>query len=405
MKPTIAAIFGGLLVFFLLLPTTTAFAFGPATVINANDAGPGSLRAAMASGATQIDFDPGFFGVPRTIKLDRPLPYIQSDLSIVGPGAAMLTIDGQLKANPESLLTILDSSTTVRLEGFTLTGGYDAFSTGHVGGIFSRGKLTLANLKLNNNRGTALFSQGGSVVIEQSAITGNTGQGAIFQGGEASIKKSMIHGNLAQGVFVQSANATIDETLIGNNSAEGTFNQAGTLTLRNSTVTLNGGGIYNQVGNLAIYNCTIAGNREYGVGSITSNPQFIRTFKADSTIFAHNAQLDLFADVPASINYSLIEFVETTINGVGNVLGVDPKLGVLSLNGGTTLNFLPLPGSPAIDAGSNPLNLAIDQRGFARAVAGRADIGAVEAIPEPATAVLLVCAAGGFAVRRLPLAA
>jgi hypothetical protein len=66
--------------------------------------------------------------------------------------------------------------------------------------------------------------------------------------------------------------------------------------------------------------------------------------------------------------------------GAGNLFGVDPLLGPLQNNGGSTRTHALLPGSPAINAGSNPLGLATDQRGadFPREAGGRADIGAYE---------------------------
>lgn len=98
----------------------------------------------------------------------------------------------------------------------------------------------------------------------------------------------------------------------------------------------------------------------------------------------------------SDIGYNLIgdnegapNFVEGNTNGSGSIVGssagggiVAPLLGALADNGGPTLTHLPLGGSPAIDAGSNPDALAFDQRGdpFAR-VAGDSmlpDIGAVE---------------------------
>ena len=376
MKSTLAAAVGALVI--LLTGPTPARAFGPGTVVNANDAGPGSLRAAMASGASLIDFDPGFFGVPRSIKLNSPLPYINADLSIIGPGATLLTVDGQFKSNPTALVNILNTSTVVRLEGFTLTGGYDPLSTGDVGGIFSRGRLTLDGLRLSNNRGTALFNQGGVVLIEETAVASNSGQGMVNQGGTLGLRQSFV----------------------GSNGAEGIFNQGGRVTIANSTFAQNNGGIFNQVGDLSIYNSTISANRDYGVISVVGGAPVQRLFTAHSTIFANHSSFDLALDGNASVNYSLLEFIGTTVNGVGNIIGVDPQLGPLAYQGGLTPGFLPQAGSPAIDFGSNPLNLAIDQRGVARVINGRADIGAVETIPEPASSLLLAIASGGFAGRR-----
>lgn len=360
MKLTVAA-FGGL-VLCLVASLRVASASGPTTVLNANDAGPGSLRAAMELGAPVIDFDPSFFGVPRSIKLNSPLPEIWSDLQIIGPGASLLTVDGQSKTNPSPLLAVYSSSTVVRLEGFTLTGGYDPISTGNVGGIFSRGRLTLAGMRLNGNRGTALFNQSGTVDLEQTEVTNNTSHGVFNQGGTLNLRQSFV----------------------GSNGQEGIFNQVGAVTIANSTFTQNNGGIYNQSGDLSIYNSTISANRAYGVASTGGGP-VPRLFTAHSTIFANHTSFDLAASENSMINYSLIEFLQTTINGVGNIIGVDPLLGPLGNHGGLSPSLLPQVGSQAIDAGSNLLGLVTDQRGAARVSGGRADIGAVETIPEPAT--------------------
>ena len=81
------------------------------------------------------------------------------------------------------------------------------------------------------------------------------------------------------------------------------------------------------------------------------------------------------------------------VNGVnGNQVGVaDPGLGPLADNGGPTQTIALLPGSPAINAGSNALAvdpttgqpLVYDQRGpgFARIANGTVDIGAYEVQP------------------------
>jgi hypothetical protein len=79
--------------------------------------------------------------------------------------------------------------------------------------------------------------------------------------------------------------------------------------------------------------------------------------------------------------------------------GVDVKFGPLADNGGPTMTHALLPGSPAIDAGSNPAGLAFDQRGFnyARVSGTAADVGAFE-VQRPAT-VQAVVINGGAAQR------
>jgi len=71
----------------------------------------------------------------------------------------------------------------------------------------------------------------------------------------------------------------------------------------------------------------------------------------------------------------------------GDQINTDPLLGPLQDNGGPTLTQLPLPGSPAIDAGDphfSPPPLR-DQRGvcFYRVFGRRIAVGSVEAQPEP----------------------
>jgi hypothetical protein len=76
--------------------------------------------------------------------------------------------------------------------------------------------------------------------------------------------------------------------------------------------------------------------------------------------------------------------IGNTTSGSGyapsDLLEVDPKLGPLQNNGGTTLTHALLPGSPAINAGDNNWAPKWDQRGtgFPRIVNGTIDIGSFE---------------------------
>ncbi len=86
-------------------------------------------------------------------------------------------------------------------------------------------------------------------------------------------------------------------------------------------------------------------------------------------------------------------------DGAGGVLtnatdqtNTDPKLGPLQDNGGPTFTHAPLPGSPAIDKGTNFSVSTVDQRGFVRTIdnvltnpsgGDGTDIGAVEIAATP----------------------
>jgi hypothetical protein len=340
---------------------SSAWGLGGNVVTNANDSGPGSLRAAMLLSSPLIEFSPAFFSTPRTILLQSPLPDINGNTAIIGPGADRLRIDGQFRSNPAPLIGIYGNP-TVRLEGFTLTGGWDPQSTGDVGGIFTRANLTLAKMHIAGNRGTGIFNQGGNLTIVESSITGQT--------------------------------------------EEGLFNQVGVATIINSTFAGNAGGVYNQVGNLSVLNSTIANNQGYGVASVFHSPfnEFQPGLRLESSILANNGNADLAANAITAINTCLVEHTNSPVSGVGNLVGVDPALLAIGLNGGTTPSFRPGPGSAAINAGSNPQSLAVDQRGAARVFGGRIDMGAVEAVPEPgalaALAVLAGCAGPSLRRRR-----
>jgi hypothetical protein len=77
---------------------------------------------------------------------------------------------------------------------------------------------------------------------------------------------------------------------------------------------------------------------------------------------------------------SSCSLTQIVISGPGNLIGTDPVVGPLLFNGGPTRTHALLPGSPAINTGSNPLGLATDQRGtgFPRVSGGVADMGAYE---------------------------
>jgi hypothetical protein len=60
---------------------------------------------------------------------------------------------------------------------------------------------------------------------------------------------------------------------------------------------------------------------------------------------------------------------------------IDPKLGPLADNGGSTLTMALLRGSPAIDSGNTAAAPQTDQRGFSRPFGAATDIGAYEIVP------------------------
>src|SRR5438309_9884638 len=102
-----------LLCIFLLFATSARFAFGvTVTVTSANDAGPGSLRQAIADAASgdTIIFD---LAVPSQISLTSGELLIDKDLIITGPGATSLTISASPSASSRIFEVISGANVTI----------------------------------------------------------------------------------------------------------------------------------------------------------------------------------------------------------------------------------------------------------------------------------------------------
>jgi hypothetical protein len=136
-----------------------------------------------------------------------------------------------------------------------------------------------------------------------------------------------------------------------------------------------------------ISHSTIAGNSAHTSAGVAANPGDHR-LEIDNSILAGGTSNnggtadDLDPSPTFSLAYSLVEAPlsgTATPAGVGNITGVDPKLGLLANNGGTTLTRLVSPGSPAYNSGDPAFAGAglLDQRGQAR-VYQVVDMGAVE---------------------------
>ncbi|HYC60708.1 MAG TPA: Calx-beta domain-containing protein [Thermoanaerobaculia bacterium] len=406
----------------------------PFTVTNTNDSGPGSLRSAVASANALAGADTINFAVTGTITLTSGQLAITGPVTIDGPGSASLTIDG----NDNSRIFNVDDANAalqnVAIEGLTLTGG-NAHEGGAIrsrenltltdcivhdnaanlgGGIeHATGSIALTNVVVSENSAvsfggisvheataanatfsnvrvidnTASFFIGGlgvqmlgTVLIEDSTISGNTsprGGGLSLsyadQTSPAMIRGTTVSGNIATtsdtgGVFATGTSLTLENTTISGNSAAehggGLYFYGATITLRNSTLTGNSAGIaggnvlHNGGATLVVENSIVAN----GVAPAGPDIHF------------------LHAGNSVTANYSLIETPPVALTGANNITGVDPQLGTLQNNGGSTLTHMPASTSPVINAG-NPSFAgppSTDQRGSTRVANTIIDMGSVE---------------------------
>jgi predicted outer membrane repeat protein len=305
---------------------------------NASDSG--SLRYAVntAVDGDQIVFASGLTG---TILLANGPLTIGSNITIAGPGIGFVTISG----NHAGAVFNISSGATVNISGLSIINGTGA----NAGGIYNAGALTVNYCVFTANHGNyggAIENYfGGTLWITSGVFSNNSavsnGGGAIGNYGALSVSASTFSGNVG--------------------GYGGGIENEGMATVGNSTFSGNtgsdGGGIFTNVGaTLTASNDTFSGN---------SGP---------------NGDLSNYSGGTANVANSILADGCTGCNLAGpNLVGGTPDLGPLQFNGSLIQTMLPLPGSPAIGAGSGS-TLSSDERGFIRPTGSgvASDLGAVQ---------------------------
>jgi parallel beta-helix repeat protein len=293
-----------------------------------------SLIGAISKANGTAAFDRVTFAstVTGQITLNGQLNVIH-DLSVYGPGANKLTINGNDAGR------IFASS----------VGSTDDLAVGF---------LTLANGRINSDGGAILVNSGGltvlhSVISGSDALSGNDG-GAIqnFGTGDVSIYNSTLSGNSAgrNGGAIysySSGDVTVAQSTVSGNSAG---NQGGGLWVKDTSLVnfsavagnsaATGGGIFQSSGGAAfLFSSILADN------TAPAAPDFSG---------AGLAQISLVEN-PGSMS---------TPAGTMDIVGRDPQLGPLQNNGGSMSTMRPAATSPVIDQGAG--DTPGDQRGKPR---------------------------------------
>ena len=342
-------------------------------------------------------------------------------------GGNQITVDG----GGVSRVFLVDSGAQVVLTGLIIQHANPGSTIG--GGIENLGTLTVNSVTLSHNTasyGGGIFNYGGTLTVGNSTFTGNSASvsgggldssgtltvtnttfstnsasygGAIFNNYETmTLINVIISGNSAAifgGGIGNYGSLTVTTSTISGNSATGSSSQGGgifnastgTLTVNSSTLTGNssisqGGGIFNQ-GTVTLSNSTIYANTSGAGGGIDTLNGSLKSIV--NTIVAGNSGStgpDIYGPVIAGNNNLVGNSANMTglTNGTsGNLIGtstspLNPHLASLANNGGPTQTLALLPGSPAIDAGSNTGAPLTDQRGYLRISNNRIDIGAYE---------------------------
>jgi hypothetical protein len=418
--------------------TQSVVAAHPLTVTTLADAGPGSLREALglAGPGDAVAFADGLSG---TLTLTSGELAVGTTVSLIGPGAGLLTVDAGYASR---VLEVLPGA-TVGVSGLTVSRGAAADG----GGIANRGTLLLSGVALTGNYATARgggMYNGGRVALTDSVLYGNaTGGsgGAAYNapGGSLDASGSTVSGNGAAaqggGLYNTSAATLSTSTVAANSAADGggvanpggaltlfacalysngatrggaIFSGGGPLTLRNSTVAQNaalgdGGGIGS--GGLAaavgLTNVTLArnwaglsggGGRGGGLFVAASSlaPALLNTLVANNVSGVTPVLDDVFGRLSAAGANNLVSD-GTGMTGLSDGVGynhvgtashpLDPGLGPLQDNGGPTWTCALQASSLARGGGSldyvDPSD-PTDQRGLPRVVGGLTDIGAYQ---------------------------
>jgi hypothetical protein len=310
-------------------------------VTSTADSGPGTLRAALATaaadGSANITFDPTVFATPQTITLSSGTLNIPSNTTIAGAttgsGATLqnlVTVSGSGSASNFSIFAV-GSGVTAVVNNLIIANGH---SNTQGGGVFNAGTLTVTGSTFENN-----FAGG--------VPSGGNGGGAIYaSSGVLTVRNSTFVGNTsAPGGAINANNGTviIDRSTFSGNSALGAAT-GGAVFINNATVT--------------ITESTVSGNLSAGGGGAIFNNA---TVTATNTVMAGNTGGDCGHGGSNSC---------PTNGSNGNVIGVSGiSLAPLGNYGGPTQTMIPLPGSPAICAGSIaaiPGGVTTDQRGESR---------------------------------------
>lgn len=398
MQPAKSRLFALATTFLIGISASTAHA-ATLTVTNTGDTGGGSLREAIvaAGPGDVIEFSAGASG---TISLNSPLPVLLEDITLQGPGAAVLTVSG----SQAHRVFQIASGATVSISGLTIANGATSDSDPDGAGVRNQGTLTLEDCVISGNvtsdfgLGGGIDNFGGTLEVIGCTIESNIADtgGGINNDGTLTVIESTVRGNgaVTQGGGIDnSGNTTLMSSLVANNAAEfgGGIGNGQMLTVVNSTVSGNtadgldsfGGGIDNFGGDVEMLHSTIAFNSASDGGGVGSNSQV----SVKNSLIVNQAGGDNCA-VDAGLFQALGDNLATDGSCVGFDVGSTPgiALGPLADNGGPTLTHALNAPSVAVDAVSDctgiagSVPVALDQRGVSRPQGAACDIGAFELV-------------------------
>jgi CSLREA domain-containing protein len=304
--------------------------------------------ASAATGNNDLIAFSGLFLTPQTIVLGGSALNIGESMTVQGPGADLLTIS----ANHASSAFAVGGPGTVTLRGLAIRNG---MTSGDGGGIYSEAaQLNLHNVAVAGNyasaSGAGVFMFGGRNQFTSCIFNDNQS----VESGSAILQYADVNAELK----------LVNTTISGNRS-----NSQAALWLFEA-----GDG----TAALDILNSTIAHNSGTDGGGIAvttlSNSNAQANVSLRNTILANNGARNIQTETqgggPITINSLGFNLTNEDTGGhfdqATDLVGVDPRLGPLTNNGGQTESHALMGGSPALDAGVRT-GYQRDQRGQLRA--------------------------------------
>jgi hypothetical protein len=313
--------------------------------------------------------------------------YLNLDKSVTIQGTKGRAAQTEL-ASGNGTVVVVYPATTITLSDLSIVGGYATnFGLGYGGGVFNEGMLTMLRCTVSDNRadysgGGVVNYLGGTMVLVDTSVVNNIADHAagVENDGIMTMNRCAVYDNDAS-------------------DAGGGIGNTGTLSIVNSTIADNqavqGGGIYN-MGRITLTNATVTGNLAVDGGGIAN--LITGAVSGGSSVIAGNSAAtgpDVSGDYSSGQGYSFVGNTKDAGYGYipnnGDQFGtpthpLDARLGRLGDNGGYTPTMNPAANSPLIDAGPPPNDVnhpfpPTDQRGIARPIGAKSDIGAVEYQP------------------------
>ncbi len=305
---------------------------------------------------------PGTYTTPVSISISNSV--------FSGNRAQPLTLNGQGGAIYSSSSADITISDTRIVGNFVDAPNPTVATQNYQGGAF-RGlakSLTIVRSEISNNgvldgTGSDLTRGGGLHLINSDPNLQTPANAMVVKIIDSTVSGNSVAATAGALVVFGNVALELDNSTVSNNSAA-TSRTGGILISTGPTNPPSAGNAATPTLKMV---SSILANSAATTLDLAGNAATIPTFTVDAT----NSLIETICTPSASCS-------TISVVGSGNLTATDPALGPLGFNGGLTRTHPLLAGSPAINAGSNPLALATDQRGAPRVVGAAADMGAYE---------------------------